>query len=411
MPTALSEGSGAPNIGGGATRYVNVGGKLLAESTEANVQLRIRDMMSVQYLFVNISLNSLTGASTITSRKNSVNGTLTVSIPAGSTGIFEDLTHIDTVVSGDEYNMIVVAGAGTSLGIIVLAVSFIHANTLTHHCISAQSDNITQGTTLYYPVNGVSVGLAAETTVQLTSRISGTFTRLKLYITANGITSASTGRFRKNGGNGTQTVTIPAGTTGAFEDVTNSDSFGSADKVNTSITAGSGGTSLAVILIQLRLQNTFFVLMHHATTSVTFGLTRYTPCSGGASPQTTETPAQVTARFSFRITNLFVSVQTSNLNGVTTVRTRVNGSNGSLSLSVPASTTGFFENTSNIDSVVGGDNINYQIVAGGSSGTITLRSLAVSGLTAVALEFLVSKDFPMRYVKKGKAQELVSKFL
>ncbi|HEX3652417.1 MAG TPA: hypothetical protein VHU18_06310 [Rhizomicrobium sp.] len=54
-------------------------------------------------------------------------------------------------------------------------------------------------------------------------------------------------------------------------------------------------------------------------------------------------------------------IETNTFNRVTVIRTRINGASGSMFLSIPASTSGSFEDTSNTDSLGVGDYLAYGI--------------------------------------------------
>jgi hypothetical protein len=66
------------------------------------------------------------------------------------------------------------------------------------------------------------------------------------------------------------------------------------------------------------------------------------------------------------------------------IRTRVNGGNGTQSVSYAATETGQKVDASNSDSLADGDEWNYQIVTPNTSGTFTVRSVGVVGATAAA---------------------------
>ena len=57
---------------------------------------------------------------------------MTITIPAGTTGVFEDTTNTDTIAAGDEYNLRSVTGAGGTLTIGALSVIF----NATTNCVS-----------------------------------------------------------------------------------------------------------------------------------------------------------------------------------------------------------------------------------------------------------------------------------
>ena len=108
------------------------------------------------------------------------------------------------------------------------------------------------------------------------------------------------------------------------------------------------------------------------STTIDAGLTRPS-LIGGGSDVGTELNTRLLLRggITWTFQNLFFRVTTNTINGSTTTTCRKNAANGNQSVSISASTTGIFEDTSNTDNYVDGDDINALIVAGGSTGTMT----------------------------------------
>jgi hypothetical protein len=102
-----------------------------------------------------------------------------------------------------------------------------------------------------------------------------------------------------------------------------------------------------------------------------YNSTYYTPV-GGLTSLNMAAKTETNSRYRFRIaatmSNFRVYMGYNALNGTSTARTRKNSTNGNQSVSIPAATTGDFEDTSNTDSIASGDRFNYQIVTGGTSG-------------------------------------------
>jgi len=94
-------------------------GDVVANTTEASNQLKIRNAGSPGYILSNlavyVSQNSLSGSSTLFLRKAGANLTLTVTIAAGATGVIEDTAHSDGINNGDLLDYQLITGAGTQL--------------------------------------------------------------------------------------------------------------------------------------------------------------------------------------------------------------------------------------------------------------------------------------------------------
>lgn len=86
-----------------------------------------------------------------------------------------------------------------------------------------------------------------------------------------------------------------------------------------------------------------------------------------ASPFAAEAQTQITYRSAGTSSNLFANVFSNSGDTATTIRVRVNGSNGNQVLSIGAAATGEFEDTSNTDTISDGDEVNLQAVIGGTS--------------------------------------------
>ena len=84
----------------------------------------------------------------------------------------------------------------------------------------------------------------------------------------------------------------------------------------------------------------------------------------------TESVTQKTARSGFTASNMFVFVQTHGLSSGVDIFLRLNGANSALTVNIPQSTTGVFEDTTNTVSVVAADLYNYFIDHGGGAGTM-----------------------------------------
>lgn len=99
--------------------------------------------------------------------------------------------------------------------------------------------------------------------------------------------------------------------------------------------------------------------------SIAQGSTNYQPLIGGATSGTTaEANTQLRARSAYTLRNL--AANASAISGTCTLRTRVNGGNGSQSVSITA--TGLIEDTTNTDSIASGDLMNFQTVMSNSHG-------------------------------------------
>jgi hypothetical protein len=216
-----------------------------------------------------------------------------------------------------------------------------------------------------------------------------TFRNLYFTVEANTRTGITSGNLQlelyKNGAATGLTATFSAGATGTFSDTTNSVSVTAGDllawRVN-GATGGSGTWTLGSMSVQL----------DHATDAPTTFLcynaggqlgTGYTPlASGTAGLRNTGTEANTTVdTIAGTFSYLTVSIGGNSRNGTQDIWLRKNGADTALTVQVPASTTGDFSDTSNTVTVADGDDVNYRLLRGGTTGTITADLTSV-GFTA-----------------------------
>ncbi len=360
-------------------RYVPISGSVDLDNDELLAQCRIRDTYIWADLYVNVCENIATGASTIKSRVNGGDGNMVVSIPGLTTGVFQDAVNSDSLTSNDLVNWYYSLPDGSLLLIA-------HGSTLTGssgvYCTGAVwRISLLAGSTNYLPINGLQSSDGTEARAYYTFRHSTTLSDLRVNCNDNNATGASTVRTRVNGANGNQSVSIPAEATGVFEDAVNTDSISAGDEVNYQAVVGAGGAMhLAQIQVKSATTTRSFVCGNlDDDASVGAGVTSYFPIEGD--PQNTlratETDVDIHVQADGTLSNLFVNTRSNSCNGATIVRTRVNGGNSSLSVSIPSATTGIFEDTSNTDTVVKTDHINYQIIGGGQAGSIYIHMAGV----------------------------------
>lgn len=226
--------------------------------------------------------------------------------------------------------------------------------------------------TYYNNIFGATYDSTLEVYKQI--RIRDTYTLSKMYvrIPTNEQTGTSTVTSRKNGADGNMSISIGAGLTGAFTDDVNSDNLVSGDLANVKVVTLSDN-NLWISLISHKLYSSSNVPIL-ATTGEggTYNSTFYSPV-GGLTSLNTAAKTETNSRYRFRIaatmSNFRVYVGYNSLNGASTARTRKNSTNGNQSVSIPAATTGDYEDTTYTDSIVSGDRFNYQIVTGGTSGS------------------------------------------
>ena len=88
---------------------------------------------------------------------------------------------------------------------------------------------------------------------------------------------------------------------------------------------------------------------------------------------------------------LDVRIENNGITAATTFRVRKDGVNGNINLSVSSSSTGVFEDTTNTDTIVPGDLINYQVAAGATGTTMDINYIAME-VNVTGEKLLQSRD-------------------
>ena len=87
----------------------------------------------------------------------------------------------------------------------------------------------------------------------------------------------------------------------------------------------------------------------------------------------TESQTQITHRIGGTLSLLLVDVDSNANTGTTTIKTRINGADGNQVVSYASGETGEKEDAVNTDTVVAGDELNYQLVTGATGGNFISR--------------------------------------
>ena len=232
---------------------------------------------------------------------------------------------------------------------------------------------------------------------------AGVLSHLCVKVSANPGTADPAVNTRVNAGAGAQTVTLTHAVTGDFEDTLNTDTVTATQKWATQY-AAVASASCTIQSISLLFEATTNTVSkngpyNNATVS-TASQTSFGPLGGIISAVlTTETNEKTRIRRAGTITNLMVNVGTNTRAQASTVICRLNGNNGTLTKSITGSTTGIFEDTgAHTDTVAIGDDYNFSIISGTSTGNLNCRLLMVSYNTTNNYGMAIGGD------SAGKAQ-------
>jgi hypothetical protein len=113
-----------------------------------------------------------------------------------------------------------------------------------------------------------------------------------------------------------------------------------------------------------------------SSTASTANTTQYWFPLGSMETGTTESQKQIILRSTGTISNIRVAITANSIaSGTTTFKLRKNAASGNGSVTITASTTGVYEDTTNTDTIAAGDKICFMTTPGAATGTITLSNV------------------------------------
>jgi hypothetical protein len=317
---------------------------------------------------INVTVNNQSSSSAWTFYDDGASTTQTISIPSSTTGAFTVTSDVVVADNSMCHNRLTNTSTGSiRIGTFTHVVDMTNDNLQGFFGASHQSGS---SSTYYY--SHVGRGLT-EADFQFKSP-AGTYDNLGLAVYYQTGGGTRTHRFRINGANGNQVISATG--TGWYEDATNSDSVSEGDLVNIMRTVPDAS--------EWRIQHLsvhFTPTSNRAYNIGTYGInlssnsTRYLGVGYGGSfvSSTTESYKQhIVKEYKQRLTNLRVVCSVNTVTtSPSTIKSRVNGADGNLSISIPASTTGTYEDTSNKDILEIDDLFCFQYIIPNTSGNIT----------------------------------------
>lgn len=342
--------SGSTTVAAGVTTYLPVGAPVPYVTTEADAKQAWRTAGVFGRLRVVVSANSLSGACTVTLRKNGAASALTFSISAAATGAFSDVDTV-TVGAGDEFCIEIAAAAGS--GTILIHVHQVDFTATTGNVMryvasrpTGRAYTAASGT----HAQGLSDGLAATNPTESTRQTKFLTTckarNLYVRVTANTCTEDTVVCLRINGASSGLTVTIPTTGTGVFELTGTDQDIAVNDLVNFAVitTAGGGSITITVIACDVLAGASGAVQwVGQAGGSLSPATTYFPSHFSTFGTNTTEANTQIASPGGWTLTNLAVNVTANTLGADSTLRTRVAGANGGNTRTVGAGVTGYLE--------------------------------------------------------------------
>src|SRR3990167_6332411 len=178
--------------GAAVTRFFafNVGGA--GDTTEAVQQMDVNFSGTLKNLLIRVPANTCTTNETLITSINTLDGNLSASITALTTGVFEDTVNTDAIAANDK---VVYQGsacaAGTSISFTIMSTTFV-SDTNTNNRIFAGGgfSYSTASTRIFFSLGG---GLNPNSTTESNTycNISSSFTQQNLYVNVRSNARAS----------------------------------------------------------------------------------------------------------------------------------------------------------------------------------------------------------------------------
>ena len=368
--------------------FFHTGGCTLYSMTnDVRTQFEVNHTFDIDLARVYLSANARNNTNPGYVRKNTADTSCSWSLTTTTTGWF-DSTGTASFVAGDTVNLRQRMNLGSG------SITF---NTLTYRIDNGngnypvnwyQTSNslefaFSTNTTYFMNFSGQSnaVSSGSETRQQLRVRAAGVYSKMQAFVRVNSATQAITIKFRKNGADGNQTVSITSATTGFFEDASNTDSVADGDLINARATSPAGSGSATFTMFGIAFEATvdaydIVATNNNSRSRTTSTATEYGHIAGSGVLGATEANVEHKLPVPFDASHFRVYVDSAPTVGDTTFTLRKNGADTALTVTTITSTTGWYEDTSNVVSFAVDDLICYKVSASVSS-TVTWYAVAI----------------------------------
>ena len=231
----------------------------------------------------------------------------------------------------------------------------------------------------YVSLSMLTYTTSSELQTNLLLDSTGTLSNMWVRVPYNIIPGTSTIYMRKDNANGNMNITINALTTGDFSDDVNTDVVESSDTFDYRIQTGSNTGVLYIqnmSCIYNTNENTVSRISRVRNSGITYSSgTFYWVYTSTEANSQVYLPKNGTCRY------MWVKINSNTCNQATTFISRVNGANGNMSITVPASTAGSFRDRTNTDSVSASNLFALQYSGASTSGSMTVYALAYDYVT------------------------------
>jgi len=319
-----------------------------------------------------IGINTKTASSTIRIQKNGTDQNSIITVPAATTGDFEDLINEDTVSVNDDMRYRVIPGGTGNIRVDFIWVDFYTGGKVVNKIGNYISSSLsTASVTRYISVigNGNFVASTHLSSYSVSTNVPATWRNLSIEVTANARTTNTTFNFRPNPSTaGNQTIVVPGASTGVFTDTINTDTNVSAPAISFQTLAGTQTITWRTVSLEVESDTYDYNAFIRGQTSWTFNGTRFVSIFGTTEISSIESDRVVRMTSAGQISNLRFWSNPNTRTGATTIMLRKNGQDTDLFVTVPASTINGINN--NVDRVYYdvGDELCWRVTTTGTGG-------------------------------------------
>lgn len=391
----IASRAGGANFADGTKRFQPISGQLFNNqvgSGSDRARVLIQDAGTIRNYKTFIVANEVSAGTPVGIQIDGADTSITDTIPADTTGAFDDLVNEEAVAVGEFLNYYVdpPAESGTNNLTPTYMVSefepdddgvtvskWVSAGTTVNHSAASETRYISPGAV----INLASTSENNQKVIIQFAVVSQDFT---VGVPSNARTTDTTFKTRVDNADGNQSVTYGSGETGTKTDTTNTDTLTAGEGFNYAVVTSTGTEIMNVGQVSSSLISSasqFHLLTADAAAvGVNSNLTRFVFPNGvlvfGAVEDNCEVPT------SFDFTGKLLSTLVT-ANSITTspsvITLRVNGADSSVTISYAAAETGTKTDTTNSVAISDTQPFCYQVVTPNTSGTISFRAMWMTG--------------------------------
>lgn len=366
-------------ITGGGTRFWHMSGGNTHGPTENRRWATVQYSCQVLLPTLKVTANTTTNDSLLILRVNSTSTALVVTVPAGLTGDFQNVVDVVNLSPGDIFNWRFEAGTGGNLTL-TNCTSVLRTPERVSKLMAHTTSSTAVNSTLYVAMGGSAQPASLLVAAQSMFKSNGKLKNACMTIVSNTITAATSYVLLLNGSATALVVTVPASTTGVFEDTINEVSIAPNDLAVWEVITGAG-TSLLMTNCSVDFfvsDRKFEIIGGHAPGFAVTTRRWFCMCHSDT-VKTSAAQAEHLVPFKFKARDLRVFIS---VNGAAVSRSYIvfkNATSTALSAVVPASSTGWFENSTDEIDFDAGDSFFIQYDTTVSS-SITNHNISFTGV-------------------------------